>query len=115
MNSVSEKLAVAAEVLLSIIRNPDASPEVRLWTRNWKVNLQGRTPRSRGFHLDPSKAEDFARNQVAGVLVDWEARWRDDPAIDKQLYHLRWWRVRVSPGLTNGQPHDQLTTVWGGR
>jgi ATP-dependent helicase IRC3 len=58
-------------------------------------------------------AEDFARKQGTSVLVDREARWRSDPATDKQIYHLRKWGIRTPPGLTKGRAHELLTAIWG--
>jgi ATP-dependent helicase IRC3 len=79
--------------------------------RGQQITLQAALPL--GYAM--GCAEDFARKQGADVLVDREARWRSDPASDKQLYHLRKWGVRVSPGMTKGRVHDLLTAVWGGR
>jgi ATP-dependent helicase IRC3 len=51
-------------------------------------------------------AEDFARQQGAAVLLDREARWRQDPASEKQIAWTRWKGIRVPPGLTKGQAWD---------
>jgi hypothetical protein len=58
-------------------------------------------------------AEDFARKQGAGALLNPDARWRTEPATEKQLYHLRRNGVPISPGLTKGQAYDLLGALWG--
>jgi len=58
-------------------------------------------------------AEDYARRQQAGVLVDPSAAWRRQPPTDKQLALLRKWRVALPPDLTRGAAADLLTAVMG--
>jgi ATP-dependent helicase IRC3 len=57
--------------------------------------------------------EDFAREQGAGVLLNRDARWRTEPASEKQLHHLRRNGISISPGLTKGQAYDLLSALWG--
>jgi len=58
-------------------------------------------------------AEDYARRQQAGVLVDPSAAWRQQPPTEKQLALLRKWRVALPPDLTRGAAADVLTAVMG--
>jgi superfamily II DNA or RNA helicase len=58
-------------------------------------------------------AEDYARRQQAGVLVDPSAAWRQQPPTEKQLALLRKWRVALPPDLTRGAAADLLTAVMG--
>jgi hypothetical protein len=51
-------------------------------------------------------AEDFARNQGAGGLLNPDACWRSEPASDKQVAWMRWKGIPVPPGLTKGQAWD---------
>lgn len=68
----------------------------------------------RGLPLDYALgvAEDYARRQQAGVLVDPAAAWRQQPPTDKQLALLRKWRVALPPDLTRGAAADLLTAIW---
>ena len=69
----------------------------------------------RGLPLDYALgvAEDYARRQQAGVLVDPSAAWRQQPPTEKQLALLRKWRVVLPPDLTRGAAADVLTAVMG--
>jgi len=69
----------------------------------------------RGLPLDYALgvAEDYARRQQAGVLVDPHAGWRQQPPTEKQLALLRTWRVALPPDLTRGAAADVLTAVMG--
>jgi hypothetical protein len=58
-------------------------------------------------------AEDYARRQQAGVLVDPSAAWRQQQPTEKQLALLRKWRVALPPDLTRGAAADVLTAVMG--
>jgi ATP-dependent helicase IRC3 len=59
-------------------------------------------------------AEDFARKRGAEGLLNPSARWRSDPASDKQLAWLRWRWVPVQAGLTKGAAPDLIAVVRGG-
>jgi hypothetical protein len=63
--------------------------------------------------------EDYARRVGAGGLVNARARWREEPATPKQLWHLRRSRIPVPVGLTKGHAADLLSVAfaqkdWGG-
>jgi ATP-dependent helicase IRC3 len=58
-------------------------------------------------------AEDFARKQGAGGLLKPDARWRNEPASDKQLNWLWWKRVPVRAGLTKGEAYDLIAAIKG--
>jgi ATP-dependent helicase IRC3 len=60
-------------------------------------------------------AEDFARKQGAGGLLNPGARWRSDPASDKQIAWMRWRGIPVPPGLTKGQAWDIRQAFEGAR
>jgi hypothetical protein len=60
-------------------------------------------------------AEDYARKEGAGVLLDPAARWRNEPASPKQINWLRWKRLPVRPGLTKGEASDIMISVNGDR
>jgi ATP-dependent helicase IRC3 len=51
-------------------------------------------------------AEDFARKQGAGGLLNPDARWRSEPASVKQVKWMLWKGIPVPPGLTKGQAWD---------
>jgi len=72
-------------------------------------------PVGQGLPLDYALgvAEDYARRQQAGVLVDPSAAWRQQPPTEKQLALLRKWRVALPPDLTRGAVADLLTAVMG--
>jgi superfamily II DNA or RNA helicase len=59
-------------------------------------------------------AEDWARSLGVSRLVDTTARWRSDPATEKQIAALRKWKVAISPGLSKGEASDLLAAVIGG-
>lgn len=56
-------------------------------------------------------AEDLARGMGAGALVARGARWRHDPATDRQRDALRRWKVPVPPGITKGEASDLLAAA----
>lgn len=58
-------------------------------------------------------AEDAARTKGAGNLVNPNARWRREPATEKQINALERWRVVVPSDLTRGQASDMLTALVG--
>jgi hypothetical protein len=58
-------------------------------------------------------AEDYAREQGAGGLLNPRARWRSEPASVKQIGFLRWRRWPVPHGLTKGEVHDIITVLKG--
>ena len=60
-------------------------------------------------------SEDYARKAGVLALLDPKARWRQDPASDKQLYLLRKFGIRYAPSLTKGEAYDLLTPVLGDR
>ena len=60
-------------------------------------------------------SEDYARKAGAMALLDPNARWRSDPASDKQVYLLRKFGIRFAPGLTKGKAYDLLTPLLGDR
>ena len=60
-------------------------------------------------------SEDYARKAGALALLDPNARWRQDPASDKQLYLLRKFGIRFATGLTKGEAYDLLTPMLGDR
>jgi superfamily II DNA or RNA helicase len=78
---------------------------------------RGERPRpvGQGLPLDYALgvAEDYARRQQAGVLVDPSAAWRQQPPTEKQLALLRKWRVALPPDLTRGAAADLLTAIMG--
>ena len=51
-------------------------------------------------------AEDFARKQGAGGLLNPAARWRSEPVSPKQIAWMRWRGIPVPAGLTKGQAWD---------
>jgi ATP-dependent helicase IRC3 len=59
-------------------------------------------------------AEDYARAQGAGRLLNPNARWRREPATGKQINWLRWKGIQVPPGLTKGQAWDLRQRIEGG-
>jgi hypothetical protein len=58
-------------------------------------------------------AEDFARNHGAGRLLNPDARWRSEPASDKQINYLKRKHCPVSLDLTKGQASDLITALNG--
>jgi superfamily II DNA or RNA helicase len=58
-------------------------------------------------------AEDFARQQGAGGLLNPKARWREEPATDKQIKWLKWKGWPVPRGLTEGEASDIITAIKG--
>jgi hypothetical protein len=58
-------------------------------------------------------AEDFARNQGAGGLLNPRARWRAEPATEKQIKWLKWRGWPVPGGLTKGEASDIITAMKG--
>jgi ATP-dependent helicase IRC3 len=60
-------------------------------------------------------AEDYARREGAGVLLDPAAAWRSAPATERQLNALRKWKIPVMSGLTKGKASDLLAAVIGDR
>jgi ATP-dependent helicase IRC3 len=56
-------------------------------------------------------AEDYAREQGAGGLLNPKARWRREPASPKQINWLRWRGRMVPDGLTKGQASDIMTAM----
>jgi hypothetical protein len=60
-------------------------------------------------------AEDFARKQGAGGLLNPDARWRNDPASPKQIVWMCWRGIPVSPGLAKGQAWDIRQAFEGAR
>jgi hypothetical protein len=68
---------------------------------------QAHRPVGQGLPLDYALgvAEDYARRQQAGVLVDPSAAWRQQPPTEKQL--------ALPPDLTRGAAADLLTAVMG--
>ena len=58
-------------------------------------------------------AEDFARGQGAGGLLNPKARWREEPATDKQIKWLKWKGWPVPRGLTKGEASDIITAIKG--
>jgi ATP-dependent helicase IRC3 len=60
-------------------------------------------------------AEDFARECGAAWLLNPNARWRSEPASDKQINWLRWKGIPVTPGLTKGQASDMRQAYEGAR
>jgi superfamily II DNA or RNA helicase len=58
-------------------------------------------------------AEDFARGQGAGGLLNPKARWREEPATDKQINWLKWKGWPVPRGLTKGEASDIITAIKG--
>jgi superfamily II DNA or RNA helicase len=61
-------------------------------------------------------AEEAARANGAGRLVDPEAPWRQQPASEKQLATLRRMRIEIpEEGLTKGAASDLLSVRFAGR
>jgi ATP-dependent helicase IRC3 len=58
-------------------------------------------------------AEDFARERGAGGLLNPHARWREEPATEKQIKWLKWKGWPVLPGLTKGHASDIITALRG--
>jgi ATP-dependent helicase IRC3 len=58
-------------------------------------------------------AEDFARGQGAGGLLNPRARWRAEPATEKQIKRLRWRGWPGPGGLTKGEASDIITAIKG--
>jgi ATP-dependent helicase IRC3 len=58
-------------------------------------------------------AEDFARNHGAGRLLNPDARWRSEPASDKQINYLKRKHCPVSRDLTKGEASDLITALNG--
>jgi len=56
-------------------------------------------------------AEDHARKLGAGALVSRTARWRREPATEKQRAALRRWRVPIAGDLTRGEASDLITAA----
>jgi ATP-dependent helicase IRC3 len=59
-------------------------------------------------------AEDYARRNGAGWLLDREAPWRRAPASDRQLELLRKYRLPITDGMTKGEASDALAAVFAG-
>ncbi|MQA92815.1 MAG: hypothetical protein GEU90_21765 [Gemmatimonas sp.] len=55
--------------------------------------------------------EDYARKLGATRLSDPKARWRRQPATEKQLRALKRWKVKVRPDLTKGEASDLLSAA----
>jgi superfamily II DNA or RNA helicase len=82
-------------------------------------NVVRRTPKTRqttvvasGVSLEYAQgiAEDVARQENVGALIDPNARWRQAPASDKQLAALVKWGVAIPrEGLTKGEASDLMT------
>jgi superfamily II DNA or RNA helicase len=51
-------------------------------------------------------AEDFARERGSAWLLNPHARWRSEPASEKQIKWLQWKGNPVTPGLTKGRASD---------
>jgi ATP-dependent helicase IRC3 len=58
-------------------------------------------------------AEDVARQLGAGRLLDPQARWRQEPATEKQKETLRKCRIPFAPDITKGEAGMLLTQVLG--
>jgi superfamily II DNA or RNA helicase len=56
-------------------------------------------------------AEDVARKLGPAVLIDRTARWRSEPASERQLALLRRWRVPHMPTITRGEATELLTVA----
>jgi len=56
-------------------------------------------------------AEDAARKIGPAVLIDRTARWRSEPASEKQLALLKRWRVPHMPTLTRGEASELLAVA----
>ena len=71
-----------------------------------------RTRETLAEHMDIGYAQGIAEAYVAeaGVktLVNPKARWRKQPASDKQKEALAKWRVPFEPGITKGEASDLL-------
>jgi ATP-dependent helicase IRC3 len=71
--------------------------------------LQSRIPLGYGQGV----AEDFARKQGAGRLLDPDARWRSEPASEKQINYLKRKHCPVPRDLTKGEASDLITALNG--
>ncbi len=58
-------------------------------------------------------AEDVARQLGAGRLLDPQARWRQEPATEKQKETIRKCRIPFAPDITKGEAGMLLTQVLG--
>lgn len=85
----------------------------------WQVRLvkpTGREVKGEFPSLDAAvRCGDSYVPQEASLLVDSRARWRKEPATDKQLALLRRWHVQFPPGLSKGQAAAMITMRIEGR
>src|SRR5262249_19772701 len=79
-------------------------------TETWTA--PGARPRVLASGLPLGYAQGFAEDRVrelgTGALVNPRARWRQEPATEKQLTLLRRKRIRFSPDITKGDASDLL-------
>lgn len=55
-------------------------------------------------------AEDYARAHARDTrLIDREARWRKEPASEKQMAQLKRWKIPAPPDVTKGQAAELIT------
>jgi superfamily II DNA or RNA helicase len=57
-------------------------------------------------------AEDYARNVASAVLIDKTARWRGDPATDRQLEQLLRYGIPHGKNITKGEAIDLMAEIF---
>ena len=57
-------------------------------------------------------AEDHARNVAATVVIDKTARWRRDPATDKQIEQLLRYGISHDKNITKGEAIDLMKEIF---
>lgn len=87
--------------------------DLQSWTAEHVTRDRQRSEIVTGLDLGYAQgcAEDYARGLGAGALVSRTARWRREPATEKQVAALRRWRVPIREGLTRGEASDLLTAA----
>jgi superfamily II DNA or RNA helicase len=81
----------------------------------WRVRLVDQNGRQQAIADDlpldyaAGAGHDYAMSIGAGAFIKRAARWRNDPASDKQLDTMRRWRLPIPQGCTKGQAADLMT------
>jgi superfamily II DNA or RNA helicase len=94
------------ETILRVERHGD---DVWRVVRNSYDILADNLPMSYAITVAETEARKLATDSSTKALIEPKARWRREPASEKQLAALRRWRVPIPPGCTKGEAADLLT------